>query len=134
MLLVKASAKPSIIHRIGLFADQKIPKETFTWKFDSRFDLLFDPEELEKMPELQRNFIDNYSYLSKKSHKHVFSIDDARFTNHSKNNNIDLVEIPNEPELCGVANRDIEIGEELFVNYRILDAYDEKNSEPYLNS
>lgn len=135
MLTIKASAKPSKINGIGLFADEKIKKGTVTWKLNRRFDILFDPEEVEEMPKDQQELIDHYAYLSIKLGKYVYSIDDSRFTNHSATqNNINTVNLPGEPETCGVANRDIEIGEELLVNYRTFDAHDENSKDEYLKS
>ena len=67
--------------------------------------------------------------------KYVYSIDDSRFTNHSSlKNNIDVVAMPGESETLGVANRDIEIGEEILVNYRHFDIDDENGTDDYLNS
>ena len=135
MLTVKASAKPSKIQGIGLFADEKISRGTTTWRFDPRFDILFDPEEVKQMSPEQRELIDKYASLSSITGKYVYSIDDSRFTNHSSvNNNIDTVAFPGEPEKLGVANRDIEKGEELLVNYRAFDADDENSQEEYLKS
>ena len=135
MLTVKASAKPSKIDGIGLFADEKIPKGTITWRFNPRFDILFDPEEVKQMPPEHRELIDRYAYLSTTTGKYVYSIDDSRFTNHSSiKNNIDVVPSPDEPETLGVANRDIEKGEEILVNYRAFDAHDKASSEKYLNN
>lgn len=75
MLTIKASARPSKIHGIGLFADEKILKGTVTWKFNSRFDILFEAKEIESMSFEQRNFILRYSFLSiKQPNKYVFSI------------------------------------------------------------
>ncbi|PIQ92497.1 MAG: SET domain-containing protein-lysine N-methyltransferase [Parcubacteria group bacterium CG11_big_fil_rev_8_21_14_0_20_39_22] len=134
MLTIKASAKPSKIEGIGLFADEKIPKGTVTWRFNPRFDILFDPEEVKQMPAEHRELIYRYSYLSMTTNKCVYSIDDSRFTNHSSiKNNIDAVPAPGEQETLGVANRDIEEGEEILVNYRAFDAHDENSKEEYLN-
>ncbi len=135
MLTVKASARKSSIDGIGLFADEKIAKGTITWKFHPRFDILFDPEEVKKMPKDHQELIDRYAYLSTTTGKYVYSIDDSRFTNHSiVNKNIDVVAVEGEPETLGVANRDIEKGEELLVNYRDFDMHDEKSKEKYLNN
>ncbi|TSC62723.1 MAG: nuclear protein SET [Parcubacteria group bacterium Gr01-1014_48] len=135
MLTIKASAKPSKIEGIGLFADEKILKGTVTWKFNPRFDILFDPEEVKQMPSELHEFIIRCAYLSTTTGKYVFSIDDSRFTNHSSvKNNINVVSFPGEPETLGVANRDIEKGEEILVNYRAFDAHDENSKEEYLNT
>src|SRR3989344_4164119 len=134
MLTVKASAKPSKIEGIGLFADEKILKGTVTWRFNPRFDILFDHAEVKQMSPEHRELIDHYAYLSTTTGKYVYSIDDSRFTNHSSvKNNIDVVPSPGEPETLGVANRDIEKGEEMLVNYRAFDAHDENSKEEYLN-
>ena len=133
MLMVRASAKPSPIHGLGLFADEKIKKGTITWKFDEDFDILFDPKDVASMQKEKKEFIIYYFYLSKKSNKYVLSIDDSRFTNHSTNNNLDDIEMLGEVEPCAVAKRDIEVGEELTVNYRVIDANDENSEAGYLN-
>jgi len=84
------------------------------------------------MQQFQRDFITRYSYLSMYSGNYIFSIDDSRFTNHSKNlNNIDTVDCDGS-EPCGVANRDIHAGEELLVNYLTFDVYDATSDEEYL--
>jgi SET domain-containing protein len=75
-----------------------------------------------------------YAYLSPESGKYVYSIDNTRFTNHSSTNwNIDTAVVPSEIETTGVANRDIEIGEEILVNYRQIDLHDRNSDEKYLN-
>jgi uncharacterized protein len=135
MLTVKASAKASPINGIGLFADEKIPKGTITWKFDSQFDIVFDPKDVAAMSKYKQDMINTYAYLSKESGKYVYSIDDSRFTNHSsKDPSVGTVALTGEVETCGIALRDIEIGEELTINYRLFDVHDENSGEAYLNS
>lgn len=135
MLTVKASAKPSAINGIGLFADEKIPKGTTMWKYDPRFDIAYSPEEVESFPALQREQINRYAYLSESLGKYIYPMDDSRFTNHSSQNpNEDVVQFPDEPETRGMANRDIEAGEEILVNYRLFDVNDAISDEAYLKS
>lgn len=135
MLTIKTVLKPSKIQGIGLFADEKIPKGKVTWLYDPRFDISFDPVEVEKMSLEQQEFIKHYAYLSMSSGKYVFSIDDSRFTNHSKNDyNINTVVILGEPEPRGVAGRDIEIGEELLCNYCDFDVADSVSDKKYLET
>jgi SET domain-containing protein len=134
MLTVNASAKPSEVNGIGLFANEKILKGTVTWKFDPRFDVTFDPKDVAAMEPRQKALVERYSYLSTTSGKYVYSIDDSRFTNHSaKNSNIGSVPLAGSPEKCGVATRDIEAGEEMLVNYRAFDAADEASTDAYLD-
>lgn len=134
MLVVKTKIGQSKIEGIGLYADQFIPKGTITWKFDPRFDIYFDPKEVEVMSELQKDLIIHFAYLSKKSGKYVYSIDNTRFTNHSTNPNIAEDEKLSEgdAEICTVAIRDIQIGEEMTIDYRAIDAVDETSNDEYL--
>lgn len=136
MLTVKASAKASKVHRIGLFADEKISKGTIWWKFDSRFDLIFDLKEVEKMAPLQRDLVKRYGYLSMTLNKWVYPTDDSRFINHSSiHDNVEDVDCAEGgPEGCSAAKRDIEIGEELLINYRTYDANDKNSDAEYLNN
>lgn len=133
MLNVKTTVQASTIEGLGLFAAEKILKDTVIWKFDPRFDIFFDPEEVKKMEPLQRYFIDRYAYLSTTTGKYVLCADDARFMNHSvHNSNVDIVPFPGEPETRAVAKRDIESGEEILVNYREIDSQDANSTEEYL--
>jgi SET domain-containing protein len=132
MLTIKASAKPSKINGIGLIADERIPKGTVTWRFNKTFDLQFEPDDVVKMPKEHQDLIYKYAFLSMTTGKYIFCIDDSRFTNHSIHNNIDSIPFDGELETLGVANRDVEIGEELLVNYRTFDVADKNSKENYL--
>lgn len=135
MLTVKTVLKPSEVGGLGIFADEKIPKGTVVWKFDARFDLFFEPSEVERMETLQKEFILKYAYLSSQSGKFVFCIDDARFMNHSAtHSNLDTVFFEGEPESRDIASRDIAHGEELLINYRSFDAADAVSAAEYLKS
>ncbi len=134
MLTVKTTLGPSKIQGIGVFAAEPIIKGTVTWKYDPRFDISFDPKDVEKMTPTQHELIEHFSFLSKKTNKYIYSIDDSRFTNHSTDPNIGSVMVnPADQELSGVATRDISVGEELTADYRAFDAHDEKSSDPYLS-
>lgn len=134
MLVVKTKIGQSNIEGIGLFANQFIPKGTVTWKFDPRFDIYFDPSEMDTMSQMQKDQIINFAYLSKKSGKYVYSIDNTRFTNHSASPNIAEDEKLSEgdAEICTIATRDIQLGEEMTIDYRAIDSADETSSKDYL--
>ena len=54
--------------------------------------------------------------------------------NHSSTkDNLDVIPFEGEPETRAVANRDIEAGEELLINYKTFDAADAASNDPYLN-
>lgn len=135
MLTIKTILKTSKVQGFGLFADEDISKGTITWKFDPRFDIVFSPKEVKKMSKNQHDLIRQYAYLSKISGNYIYSIDDSRFTNHSSlKNNIDLIDKSSDSKSYSIANRNIQKGEEILVNYRELDAIDEKSLKNYLNS
>lgn len=134
MLTVKTFVKSSAINGLGMFAAEKIPKGTITWKYNPRFDIDFDPQEVANMPQDQQDLIKTYAYLSMTSGKYVYSIDNSHFTNHSsKLNNLDVVDC-GDRETCAIANRDIEAGEEMLVNYRDFDSADHDSTDEYLKS
>lgn len=131
--MVKASARTSPLGGLGLFADEHIAIGSIIWRYDPRFDVSFTPEEVEAFDPLQRDFIKRYAYLSKAQGVYILSIDDSRYTNHSAiRPNQDTFVFPGDIEDSGVANRDIEPGEEILANFREFDAHDETSNELYL--
>ncbi len=133
MLTIKTSIRQSQIQGFGLFAEEKVPKGATIWRFDSEFDRIFDPKEVDKMDELKKEFLYHFAYLEKTLQKFVFPVDDTRFINHSVRPNIVDVGTPGEGLCCSIACRDIEVGEEITIDYRAIDLNDEKSSEEYLS-
>src|SRR3989344_1693676 len=113
MLVMKTKIGPSEIAGIGLFADQVIPKGAVVWKYQEGFDLLLSEEEVEKLSEPTKEQFYNYACLDKKHGKYMLCSDDARFFNHSENYNCD-----ERVDDVATVVRDIEVGEELTVNYK----------------
>lgn len=135
MLVVRTKLAPSSTEGIGVFADEDIPKGTTVWKFDPRFDLYFDTDEVEKMGPLQKQLIKHHAALSKISGKYTLCGDNARFINHSSaKNNLDVTLLPGEPEMHSFANQDIKKGEELLIDYKAIDTEDAKSDEEYLKN
>lgn len=131
MLRVKTKLKHSKIHEIGLFADQFIPKGTVTWIYDPHFDTSFTEEDLEKLPELSRNFILYYTYFDTELNKFVLCCDNQRHINHTHDQNKEnIISTPKQD----MAARDINIGEELLCDYRKFDeSYFERLSLDFEN-
>ena len=71
---------------------------------------------MKNLSESSRNQIDNYSYIDKKLNKYLLCGDDARFFNHSDDPNCSD-DVIDDPDLT-IANRDINIGDELICNYK----------------
>ncbi len=134
MLKIKTIVKESNLGGLGLFAAEDIPKGTVIWEYDPKFDISFTKEEVEIMPQIQKELIMTYAYFSTKNAKFIYSIDNSRFTNHSSvNPNQEVVDLGGE-ETAGAANRDISEGEEILINYRTFDANDEFSKEEYLDN
>lgn len=76
-----------------------------------------------------------FAYLSQHLGAYVYCTDNGRFINHSsKNPNLDIVLVDGESETRGITNRDILSGEEILLDYRLIDARDAQNKEAYLAS
>jgi SET domain-containing protein len=133
MLKVKTKVKESSLGGLGLFADEFIPKGAIIWEYSPKFDISFTKEEFDKMDKIEQDLLLTYSYFSKESGKFIYSIDNSRFTNHSSLNPNEGVVDMGKIETSGVALRDINIGEEILINYRTFDANDEFSNEEYLN-
>lgn len=124
MMLVKTEKRQSDIHGIGLFAAQRIPQGTPTWRFTAGIDQAIHPDVADRLPEASRFTFLTYAYLDIRTGLYVLCADDARFMNHSEEPNV-----RGDYELDGVfgvdvAARDIEPGEELLCDYRTFDRID----------
>jgi len=126
MLIVKASVRPSHIHNVGLSADEAIRRGTSVWQFDPRFDFVFDADEMADIPEFQRHFIKHFGALEKTSNAYILSLDDSRFMNHADDPNLEAT------KTGIIARRDIQKGEEMTIDYRLIDAQDALREESYL--
>ena len=124
MLLVKTKIRPSKIEGVGLFADEPIKSGTKVWGFEPKLDLLLSKEEVETLsPAAQEQFY-RYAYLDKVRGKYLLCGDDGRFFNHSDTPNCyETMENDSTYSL-----RDIEVGEELTINY--AEFYGNMNEHP----
>ncbi len=111
MLRIKAKAKTSPLHGMGLFAQEFIPKGTITWQYDPGYDTSFDEDTYNRLdPESKELFL-RHSYYDFNLKKYILCGDDLRYINHSWTPNI-----TSEPDK-DIAARDIQPGEELLCNY-----------------
>lgn len=115
MFTVRTSIRPSTIHGIGCFAEEKIEKGQIVWKFDQRFDLQFSEQEVPSLPESMQDFLHQYSDVKNMDGQVTFilSADHSRYMNHSDSPN--LYDTPDG--LQQIALRDIDPNEELTCNY-----------------
>lgn len=117
MLLIRTSLRPSSIHGIGCFAEEKIRKGQVVWELDKRLDLIIPVSELETFPEPIRDFLKMYGYVEEVDGQLALVLcgDNARHFNHSDTPNL------LDTETQSIAARDIEIGEELTCDYYAFD-------------
>ncbi len=119
MLLVKTSVGKSTIEGLGLFAEEFIPNGSHIWKFHDELDVQVYAEKLESMPDLIREYFLHYAY--KTNGTYILCSDNGKFFNHADSPNTSEIEDPDTCEGITIANKDIEMGEELTCNYYSFD-------------
>lgn len=117
----------SKIHGVGVIAIKKIPKGTnpfmITNKKGIKYDLVkLSKKEVDGLHKNVKKIVTDFIAIDEDGNYPIpyngtNSLDPSFYMNHNKNNNIDLVETKSEM-LEFIANRNIDIGEELTINYR----------------
>jgi SET domain-containing protein len=120
MLLVRTRLAPSAIHGLGVFAAEPIARGAEVWRFTPGFDLDLEPQALEALPEHAREWLLVYGYLDPRLKRFILCCDDARYLNHSAAPNL-RPDFAREPHGVDLALRDIAAGEELTVDYALVD-------------
>ena len=120
MLIVHTSLKPSPIHGLGCFTNQRIRRGDIVWVFDPRIDRRLPVEDLTGLPEPAQELFHRYGYVEMYRGQRVVTLcgDHSKHMNHSDTPNLINGE---EPLDTNVAVRDIEEGEELTCNYYSFD-------------
>jgi SET domain-containing protein len=121
MMLIRTRVAPSGIHGMGLFSVEPVKKGTPVWRFEAGFDHDFDPDRFASLPDLAREHVRWFCFVSKLNGHVILSGDHACFINHSDSNNTGA---PAEAGVAvtTVALRDIAAGEEITCNYWGYDA------------
>jgi SET domain-containing protein len=133
MLLVRTRIAPSPVHGIGLYADQFIPAGTHTWRFEPDFDIEKTADQLSALPAHIQGWFKQYGYLDYHFGSYVLCVDDARFMNHSDNPTV-RPDYSLDHYGVDVAARDIEIGEEITTDYRLIEKENWLSQETARNS
>jgi len=120
MLLVNARVDRSPAHGLGLFAVARIAKGTEIWQFTPGFDLDLDPNSVKNQPQSFRERLLHYGYIDARLNRFILCCDDARFINHSDQPNL-RPDFTLDRYGVDVAIRDIAAGEELTVDYRLIE-------------
>jgi SET domain-containing protein len=122
VLLVKTKLSTSTIHGFGVLADEQIPAGKEVWKFQPGFDLEKSEEEMKCLPEVASGWFKNFGYLDHHFNKYILSFDNARFINHSEEPNL-RPDYTRDSRGVGIAQKAIEAGEELTINYREIEQF-----------
>ena len=122
MLYVKTKIQPSLIHGIGVFAEEFISKGTTVWKFTHGFDLKFTRQQILSFPETLQIYIYKYGWKSKKTALYCLSSDNGKYFNHSDKPNTVSKYTEDEEEVVTRAIKDIQAGEELTDNYSLSES------------
>ncbi len=108
MLLVKTCLDKSVIHGVGVFADEFVAKGTLVWRFDPLVDILLSPEQLAECPESAKEFLISHAVpYPFGADNYCLTLDNAQYMNHSPKHNLQsfsegdraLVDIPKGTEL-----------------------------------
>ena len=132
MYIKKVKVDESQIDGKGVFAQETIKEGEVVWIFKDGYDNKKTNEEFQQLAESEKRHLSHTAYLSPWSKMWVYPPygDAAEYTNHSIDNNLGVVYDPAvSPEPIFIADRDIEIGEELTNNYHEFDETT-KNQKP----
>jgi len=103
-----------------VFALEPIRSGAEVWRFTRGFDLELDPALVDAQPPHFREWLQVYGYLDPRLKRYFLCCDDARFLNHSATPNL-RPDFAREPHGVDLALRDIAAGEELTVDYALVD-------------
>ena len=115
MLLVPTVIRPSPIAGVGLFATMRIPAGERIWAFDPAVDWRLSGDDLAAFPEPWLSLLRQWCY-EETDGVYVLCGDNAKFMNHSFEPNC-----LDEPPEATITLRDIQPGEELTCDYRVVD-------------
>jgi SET domain-containing protein len=107
---VKTATNPKM--GLGLFAKEFIPKNSIAWKFTEGIDTKISLREFDELNKAQKEYFTKYGWIEKGEEDYYYSSGDlTNFMNHSYTPNLD-----GKQEYL-IAVRDIQVDEELFVDY-----------------
>jgi uncharacterized protein len=121
MMLLKARVGPSMIHGLGLFTVEAVPRGTPVWRFEPGFDRMFTAAQMAALPEGAREHLRWFGFFNHEDGGATLSGDHSCFMNHSPTPNTGAL-ADAVPPVTTVALRNIAAGEELTCDYFTFDA------------
>lgn len=116
MFTVKTFVEKSAINGMGCMAAEFIQKDTTIWVFQENFDQRINEIQFAQLPAIAQEFILHYGYYSKREGGYILCMDNAKYTNHSNDPNMRMVD-----ERHSISIKDIQIGEEITEDYFYFD-------------
>lgn len=110
---VKIATNPKM--GLGLFTKEFIPKGAIVWEFVEGVDVKMDETTFNKLNYAQQDYFYKYGWKEDDGF-YYSSCDLTNFINHNEDKNLDVVD-----EVI-IANKDIQIGMELFEDYSEFDS------------
>jgi uncharacterized protein len=83
MMMVETILGQSPIHGLGVFLARPVKKGELIWRFDSRIDRVYAPEEIAGLPEHVQRYLRTYSTWHAGVGVYVLCGDNGRYFNHS---------------------------------------------------
>ena len=116
MLQVKTYLGKSNLEGTGVFASEFIPKGTVVWKYNPLFTYKVSAKKVAKFTEHEKSRLHFLPYYwVDKNGNYMIPLDHDRFMNHSRDANTQTLN-----DKTDIANRDIDEGQELTVDYRTI--------------
>lgn len=84
MMMVETELRPSKIHGLGVFLKAPVAEGGLIWRFDSRVDRVYSPEEIESLPDHVRRYLKTYCTWHSQVGLYVLCGDNGRYFNHSE--------------------------------------------------
>ena len=103
---------------LGLFAKEFISKDSVVWEFVDGLDIKISMNEFNALNDAQKEYFKKYAWIEKSDDGEEFMCSNAdlsNFINHSNSPNIVSA------GSSSVAIRDIQVDEEIFINYNSFD-------------
>ena len=112
MLLILTEVKESKIHGLGVFSSSLVKLGTPVLRYVPGVDSDWTEEQILAMPEFAQRYLYNYLWKLPRSARYILDVDHGRYINHSGSPNLAAFSD------AAVAKRDIQVGEELTIDYR----------------
>ncbi len=115
MIHIKYKIKDSPVHGIGLFSDQKIKKGELIYTPSPLLDVDLTQEQFDSLSVPEQQEVAYYGYFHTNTYRYHVAFDAIRILNHA---DLGVANVTQDENMVMKSLRDIDLGEELFQDYR----------------